>query len=190
MFSKTFIATLLASTAAASPLVSARAEGNAFGLISIRSGSDLQARAINAAEGGLWIGKNTTTYCPLTSGCPAGNTTTFTAANGLLSLNTAVPGGQQVYIASNTSAISFTPPHSADTHGGKAQGWNYTAGQGESFGKLSFPEYGFIACASTEGKGIYQVYATLGGSATGNCTGIDIATVPFSGEGATAWEYI
>lgn len=70
MLSKTFIATLFASTAAASPIVSSRAADQAFGLISIRSGTDLQNQAIHAAEGRLWIGKDTASYCPLSTGCP------------------------------------------------------------------------------------------------------------------------
>lgn len=56
MFSKAFIATLLASTVAASPVV-ARADGEAFSLLSIRSGTDLQNQVITANGGALWIGK-------------------------------------------------------------------------------------------------------------------------------------
>lgn len=70
MFSKTFIATLLASSAAATPIVSARAASDAFGLISIRSGTDLQNQAIVANGGRLYIGKETSSYCPLATGCP------------------------------------------------------------------------------------------------------------------------
>ena len=70
MFSKTFIATLLASSAAATPIVSARDASDAFGLISIRSGTDLQNQAIVANGGRLYIGKETSSYCPLATGCP------------------------------------------------------------------------------------------------------------------------
>ncbi|KAF7852779.1 hypothetical protein EAF04_010898 [Stromatinia cepivora] len=187
MFSKTFIATLLASSAAASPIVSARAAGNAFGLIAIRSGSDLQNQAINAFDGGLWIGKETSSYCPLAAGCPAGDYTTFVGGENYLGLNVEVPGGQQVYVATNY-AVSFTSPHSADTFGGQAAGWKYTAGEGSNFGSLSFADYGFIACASTN-VGTYQVFLTPGGEGTGNCTSISVATVPSSDIGASAWEY-
>ncbi|KAJ8061415.1 hypothetical protein OCU04_009236 [Sclerotinia nivalis] len=187
MFSKTFIATLLASSAAATPIVSARSAGNAFGLIAIRSGSNLQNQAINAFEGGLWIGKETSTYCPLASGCPAGKWTNFVAGEDTLDLNVEVPGGQQVYVA-DSYAVSFTAPHSADTHGGKAAGWKYTAGEGSNLGSLSFTDYGFIACASTD-VGTYQVFLTPGGEGTGNCTSIAVATVPSSDVGASAWEY-
>ncbi|KAA8564262.1 hypothetical protein MFRU_043g00520 [Monilinia fructicola] len=178
MFSKAFIATLLASTVAASPVV-ARADGEAFSLLSIRSGTDLQNQVITANGGALWIGKES-------SANPAGSSTNFNAGNGGLFLDVAVPGGQQVYIAPS-SAVSFTQPHSANTQGGKTQGWTYTAGKDGGFGSLSFPDYGFIACASTEGAGIYQIFATPGGSSTGNCTGIAVATVPYSG--ASAFEY-
>ncbi|KAI9639981.1 hypothetical protein NHQ30_011650 [Ciborinia camelliae] len=183
MFSKIFFATLLAT-----PLVSAcGGAAEAFGLISIQSGSRLQAQSINAVDGHLWIGKNTSSYCPLKSGCPAGNITTFTAGNQTLHMNVEVPGGQQVYI-NTTAAISFTAPHSAETFDGLTTGWNYTAGEGSSLGRLTFPGYGFIACASTDGPDMYQVYATPGGVGTGNCTSIAINTVPYHGN-VTAWEY-
>ncbi|MBY8978546.1 hypothetical protein KHP62_22365, partial [Rhodobacteraceae bacterium NNCM2] len=144
MFSKTFIATLLASSAAATPIVSARAASDAFGLISIRSGTDLQNQAIVANGGRLYIGKETSSYCPLATGCPAGTSTTFVAGESTISLNTEVPGGQQVYIGTDYS-VSYTQPHSADTHGGVTSGWVYTAGENGSLGSLSFPDYGFIA---------------------------------------------
>ncbi|KAF7934012.1 uncharacterized protein EAE97_008373 [Botrytis byssoidea] len=188
MFSKTFIATLLASSAAATPIVSARAASDAFGLISIRSGTDLQNQAITANGGRLYIGKETSSYCPesVGSACPKGNSTTFVSNGNTLGLNTEVPGGQQVYIATDYS-VSYTQPHSADTHGGVASGWTYTAGENGSLGSLSFPDYGFIACR--EGDGVYAVLLTPGGSGTENCTGIAVATVPYTGEGPSAWEY-
>ncbi|KAF7945582.1 hypothetical protein EAE96_010349 [Botrytis aclada] len=186
MFSKAFIATLLAGSAAATPIVSARAASNAFGLISIRSGTDLQNQAITASGGRLWIGKETSSYCPLETGCPAGTSTTFVAGESTLGLNTEVPGGQQVYVGTDYS-VSYTQPHSADTHGGKASGFVYTAGENGGIGSLSFTDYGFIACRDTDGS--YGVFLTPGGSGTGNCTGIAVGTVPYTGEGPSAWEY-
>ncbi|TGO14329.1 hypothetical protein BPAE_0657g00020 [Botrytis paeoniae] len=189
MFSKTFIATLLASSAAATPIVSARAASNAFSLVSIRSGTDLQNQAITASGGRLWIGKDTASYCPSTvTSCPDGTSTTFVAGENTLSLNAGVPGGQQVYIASDY-AVSFTQPHSADTQGGVISGWTYTAGENGSVGSLSFPDYGFIACPG-ESAGVYGVFLTPGGAGTGNCTNIAVATAPYTGEGSSAWEYI
>ncbi|KAF5870629.1 uncharacterized protein Bfra_009176 [Botrytis fragariae] len=189
MFSKTFIATLLAGSAAATPIISARADSNAFGLISIRSGTDLQNQAITASGGRLWIGKDTSSYCPDTvvTSCPDGTSTTFVSGGNTLGLNTEVPGGQQVYRATDYS-VSFTQAHSADIHGGVASGWNYTAGENGSLGSLSFPDYGFIACAG-DVAGVYGVFLTPGGSGTGNCTSIAVATVPYTGEGPSAWEY-
>ena len=102
-------------------------------------------------------------------------------------MNVVVPGGQQLYIGSD-SAVSYTEPHSADIGNGTAQGWIYTAGTNSSVGTLTFPDYGFIACASTDGPGIYKIFATIGGTGTGNCTGIALATVPYP-SGASAWEY-
>ncbi|CAD6451142.1 e1fc85cf-5ef4-4346-a26b-94f37f8592a4 [Sclerotinia trifoliorum] len=189
MFSKTFIAALLAGSAAASPIVAARSTSGSFGLVSIRSGTDLQSQAINAFQGGLWIGKEPSSYCPFTEGCPDGKYTSFVAgAETSLSLNTEVPGGQQVYVAKNY-AVSYTEPHSANTFGGKLTGFNYTAGVGSTLGSLSYNgDYGFIACASTD-VGTYQVFVTPGGEGTGNCTSIAIATASNPSAGPSAWEY-
>ncbi|APA13320.1 hypothetical protein SS1G_08110 [Sclerotinia sclerotiorum 1980 UF-70] len=188
MFSKTFIAALFASSAVASP-VAARSASDAFGLISIRSGSNLQNQAINAFQGGLWIGKEPSSYCPLTEGCPDGKYTSFVAgADNTLFLNTEVPGGQQVYLA-DSYAVSYTVPHSADTRGGKVSGFTYTAGEGSNLGSLSFSTEGsgFVACATE--VGVYQVFITPNGEGTGNCTGIAVATVPNTVAGPSAWEY-
>ncbi|KAM3077529.1 hypothetical protein ACMFMG_006867 [Clarireedia jacksonii] len=190
MFSKAVIATLLASTAAATP-IAARDASNAFGLIAIRSGSDLQYKTINANGGRLWIGKETASYCPeeqVGAACPAGNVTTFVAQpNQLVGLNDVVPGGQQLYIGTDNS-VSYTIAHSADTFGGKAQGWQYTAAPVGLVGSLTFDGYTFFACASPEGPGIYSIDATSTGEATGNCTSIALGAPVYNGP-ATAWQY-
>jgi hypothetical protein len=70
MFSKAFIATLLAGSAAATPIV-ARSTG-AFGLVALKTGTELQFASIVANGGQLWIGKKTASYCPESVGdaCP------------------------------------------------------------------------------------------------------------------------
>jgi hypothetical protein len=70
MFSKALIATLLAGTAAATPIAT-RSTG-AFGLVALKTGSSLQFSSIVANGGQLWIGKETASYCPESVGaaCP------------------------------------------------------------------------------------------------------------------------
>jgi len=188
MFSKAFVATLLAGTAAATPI--AERSTGAFGLVALKTGSDLQFASIVANGGQLWIGKETASYCPESVGaaCPAGNETSFAAgANANVGMNVIVPGGQQLYISTDY-AVSYTTAHSADTHGGKAQGWVYTAAPEGRVGSLTFPDYGFLACASPEGPGIYSIAATPGGTGTGNCTSISLGAVTYDGA-PTAWQY-
>ncbi|PQE21324.1 binding protein [Rutstroemia sp. NJR-2017a WRK4] len=192
MFSKTLIATLLASTAVATP-IAARTSNNAFKLISFAFGpnSPLQGLDIVAYNGGLWIGKNTTSYCPEGIDCPAGTETSFVYSdNKNVALNVVVPGGQQLYIGTDY-AVSYTVAHSADVHGGKAQGWEYLAPGVDAngpVGLLTYPNYGFLACASPEGPGIYSIAATPGGEGTGNCTAIQLGALEYKGD-ATAWQY-
>lgn len=69
MFSKTIVSALMATVALAAP--APRAVGDNFGLVSIRSGSDLQYQSINAQSNQFYIGRNTTTSCPLSAElCP------------------------------------------------------------------------------------------------------------------------
>lgn len=55
-----------------------------FGAIAARSASPIHLQSINANGGAFWIGKNTTTYCPLANqtDCPPGKDTVFAVGNG------------------------------------------------------------------------------------------------------------
>ena len=69
MFTKSLLATAFATLAAAAPLAQ-RAEDVSFTLLSIHSGSDVQNQAIAANGQRFWIGKVTSTYCPVGDSCP------------------------------------------------------------------------------------------------------------------------
>ncbi|KAI4194536.1 MAG: hypothetical protein LQ350_007713 [Teloschistes chrysophthalmus] len=141
-----------------------------FGAIAARSASPIHLQSINANGGAFWIGKNTTTYCPLANqtDCPPGKDTVFAVGNGGLGgagLNTVVPGGQQVYVAP-TGALSFTTAHSAYIPPGSAlETFNATLGtEGGPLGQFTFSGLGangFIACPVSKGKGPYQVFANV-----------------------------
>jgi hypothetical protein len=79
-----------------------------FGLLSARSGSPIHLRDINAASQRLWIGRETSTYCPdVVEKCPPGDRTNFALSEdgGSMSMGAIVPGGQLVWVDSKTGAV-------------------------------------------------------------------------------------
>lgn len=116
--------------------------------IAIRSGSDFQNAAINANDGTFWLNKATSGQASASKRDTLN--TVFTGGQGTLSLAASVPGGQQVYVA-KTGELSFTQPHSADTHDGTSTGFNINGS-----GAIQFEASGFLACSE---DGAYKVYA-------------------------------
>ncbi|KAL8660183.1 MAG: hypothetical protein Q9202_006779 [Teloschistes flavicans] len=174
-----------------------------FGAIAARSASPIHLQTINANGGAFWIGKNTTTYCPLTNQteCPPGTSTVFAAGNGGAGLDTVVPGGQQIYVAP-TGALGFTQAHTSSKPSGSAlETFNATLGpDGGPLGHFTFQGLGangFIACPASKGKGPYQVFANVRNlqdkdvpsKCKRDCLGFDALTAPYKGE-AAAWQYI
>ncbi|KAF1350164.1 hypothetical protein BDV97DRAFT_282314, partial [Delphinella strobiligena] len=103
----------------------------------IRSGSDFQNGAINANGNYIWLNKATAGQ---TSAKRDTVNTVFSGGEGTLSLDVSVPGGQQVYVA-KTGELSYTTPHSADTHDGTQTGFSINGS-----GNLQFEASGFLAC--------------------------------------------
>jgi hypothetical protein len=160
-----------------------------FGLISSRSASPIHYQTVSASNQSLWLNKPTASYCPPNikdiGGCPSGNTTDFAGGDNTLGMGAVVPGGQQVYIDSETGAVKYTIAHSAAIPEGDIQtGWNLT--EGESFGYLSNEHGGFIACPAENDS--WQVYVAL------ECLEFDDACLGFSAIAsnstqASAWQY-
>jgi hypothetical protein len=78
-----------------------------------------------------------------------------------MSMDVAVPGGQQVYVASG-GALSYTTAHSADVpQDAQRAAFNYTPQTFDGgIGILTFDNQGFVVCpAKDAGTGVYQVYA-------------------------------
>ncbi|KAK4626748.1 hypothetical protein CLAFUW4_05116 [Fulvia fulva] len=204
---KSFIAAAsLAALAAASPVPQAgTTEPLRFGGLALRSASPIHFGSINANSGALYIGKNTTTYCPedsvagSTGACTSANTnqTIFSYLNGqgTLSLSTMVPGGQQVYVTVGDEAtgqlagqLKFTPAHSAMTSGPAL-----TEGFAIAYdAKFQFEGQDWFACPVDEfnsGYGIWSV-ARVGGSNAGEgCLGFTWRVVQVGDETASAWQY-
>ncbi|CAK37103.1 hypothetical protein CBS63078_8164 [Aspergillus niger] len=191
----TLASTLLPLLAAAAP-AQQRDTTNAttpstFGIMSARSGSPIHLLPLNANSGGFYLGGNTSSYCPISSGCPAGTETVFAGDGSALDVE--VPGGQQVYVAPS-GALTFTVPHSAYIPAGSSTGpFKYTPGK--PFGSWTFTgagATGFMACPDQGNK--WQVFAatknaTVPSGNVADCLGFDALAVATNGSVA-AWEYI
>ena len=154
-----------------------------FSLIAIHSGSPIHLSSINASGNKFWIGKDTTTFCPVIDGLNCSqfkNITAFTQAsdsdflglvstnsslqtgircprktNFSISQNTEVPGGQSVYVGPN-GALSFTVAHSAFTPAGSSyESFNATVNASASgLGSLTYNgTEGFVACPTRGRRG-------------------------------------
>lgn len=82
----------LVSCSVAAPLEE-RARQPTFSIVASRPGSFIDMQPLNANGGSFWIGKPTSSYCPKSLGCPAGNSTSvIRSPNGSLAMNVEVPG--------------------------------------------------------------------------------------------------
>lgn len=139
---------LSALAAAAAFVAPAAASTDNFVGTAIRSGSGFQNDPINANGGTFWLNKATSGQASASKRDTLN--TVFSGGQGTLSLDVSVPGGQQVYVA-KTGELSYTQPHSADTHDGTSTGFNIN-----DSGNLQFEASGFLACSE---DGAYKVYA-------------------------------
>ncbi|OOF95863.1 hypothetical protein ASPCADRAFT_207198 [Aspergillus carbonarius ITEM 5010] len=176
---------LLAAAAPSQP--KAARDTTTFSIMSARSGSPIHLLPLNAAGGAFYLGGETSSYCPIASGCPAGTETVF-AGDGS-SLDVEVPGGQQVYV-NPSGALSFTVPHSAYIPTGSSTG-PFTYSPSKPFGTWSYGK-GFMACPTKDSK--WQVFAasqnaTVPSGNVSDCLGFDALAVAGNGSVA-AWEYI
>jgi hypothetical protein len=122
------------------------------------------------------------------------NLTTFVFdSNGRVGLNVIVPGGQQLYIATNTdnkdNKLEYTVPHSANTNGGKADGWTYRAPGGDEgiIGRLENSDYHFFACETVEGSDVWSIVASKNATAEPNCWETQLASLDY--DGSAAYQY-
>ncbi|KAL8713616.1 MAG: hypothetical protein Q9220_002478 [cf. Caloplaca sp. 1 TL-2023] len=193
--------------ALSSPIVTRQASSyppTTFGVIAARSASPIHFQPINANGLAFWIGKNTATYCPLTNQtqCPPGTETVFAVGGGGASLDTEVPGGQEVYVAPS-GALGYTQAHSGSYPTGSAlQTFNATVNTiNGNIGQFTFQGLGaagFLACPATaNGTGPYQIFADVAslsdedvpGGCKDACLGFDALTAEYT-EGPAAWQYI
>lgn len=208
MYTKTLIAATLAGLAVAAPV--ARDAVDTVGLIALRSTTAIHLSTVS--ENGLkfWIHKDTATYCPPQAEpcpsksnpsppsntklktAPAGNSTQLLASTTSegISLNANVPGGQQVYVASDGS-LSATQAHSANTGDNGLRGpFEYTPAPTSSVGSLLFNNLSFTACPVATDPNVYQVFALgyPGFVAGTGCIAFNLGTYP--GTSSPVWQYI
>jgi hypothetical protein len=158
------------------------APAGAFGGVAIHSGSEIQYASINAAESKFFLLKDSSVYCPNISGlaCPNTTSTQFIGGDNTLSLETIVPGGQQVFVAVDGS-LSFTAPHSAYT-GPDAMSTGFSIAQeGEH---VQFQGEDWLACPI---DGHYAIYAAAIAKDASACTGFAFRVA--DSELPAAWEY-
>lgn len=191
-------ASLLAlfSSAFAAPLEARHANASPFELTVSFSNNPSLTGPLQANGGSFWIGKKTSSSCPSSVGssCPPGNTTSFASDNtGTLSMNTAVPGGQQVYIGPK-GLLRYTQPHSADMPAGSITSGLVVNDSNNLFNKY----YKYWLCNTDADSDAYQVWleyrndqgSIINNGLTGKnaCFRINLLAKDVK-KGAAAWEY-
>ncbi|RKF77411.1 putative secreted protein [Golovinomyces cichoracearum] len=165
-----------------------------FVAISTRSGDpDVHLRAVSASNQRFFIGKDTSTYCPLSDCSTYVNFTVFSArpndANSNLGLFTATPGGQAAFVTED-GQLGYTQAHSGLQPTGSVNlPFQYTPETvPNTIGTFKFNSGGWTACPVDDSPGTYQIYALAAqGFSRTNCTGIGIATVSY--DGSPAYQY-
>ncbi|KAI4724836.1 hypothetical protein E4T49_07426 [Aureobasidium sp. EXF-10728] len=160
----------------------ASAPASAFGGVAIHSGSEIQYASINAADGYFWLLKDSQTTCPDVTGLVCSNTTStqFVGGDNTLSLDTVVPGGQQVFVGVDGS-LGFTAPHSAATRPGAVSTGFSVAQEGQH---IQFQGQDWLACPI---DGHYGIYAAAIAKNAAACTGFAFRVAESSAP--AAWEY-
>ncbi|KAH6663191.1 hypothetical protein B0J14DRAFT_609528 [Halenospora varia] len=149
--------------------------------------------AIQANGGAFFIGKDPSSYCPEVDGLDCtlfpGSSTVFIGGNNTLSLDVAVPGGQQVFVTPE-GAIGYTPAHSTfKPTGSVLDGWDrFQSEAGGAPVPMNFQSNSFLACPvnATE-SGVYQVFARSLRTDGTDCTLFQWRT--YTASGVDAWQY-
>ena len=186
---KAAFALSLASIAAAMP-TARNTQATKFTGLAIHSGSEIQYLSVNADQLSLWLGRDTSTYCPEQAGvnCPSSPPPTafvHGADSDGLSMSTTVPGGQICYVDA-AGNLKFTQAHSANT----GEGSYLTGFSIDSDNHLQFQGQDWLACPASE-EGQYNVYASSikGSNNSEGCIGFAFRTQEVVEGTSTAWQY-
>lgn len=166
------------------------ASADVFYMLALRSASPIHFGEINAASGGLYIGKKPAIYCPAnTTSCENITSTAYTGPNayGSLSLDDVVPGGQELYIEPNCGKVEYTIPHSAALpEGAITTGWKLDSLP--SYGLVSNDNGGIFFCPENNST-TWRMYVDVEGvEIQSGCLGADLAAGNYTGR--VPWEYL
>ncbi|RKF64161.1 putative secreted protein [Erysiphe neolycopersici] len=165
-----------------------------FVAVTTKSGdANVHLRAISANGQRFFIGKDTSTYCPLSDCSRYADFTIFSArpndANSGLGLYTNVAGGQAVFVT-NEGELGYTRAHSGSSPSGSVNNpFQYTPGTDQgATGTLTFNSNTFVACPVPDQAGVYQIYAAAAPNfSKPDCIGVGVATSTYTG--TPAYQY-
>ncbi|KAK1835162.1 carbohydrate binding-domain-containing protein [Podospora conica] len=167
-------------------------QGTPFSLVvSNPSLPALHGAPVTASGLRLHLGGRTATYCPEVAGAACesmGLVTAFVSYNGLLSMNTMVPGGQQAYFGP-AGEIGYTQAHSASMPKGSRQ-TGFGAYLGGGLVDIGGGGLGWAACPPTQSSGRdgWGLVARGEGVDAKGCTPVNLE-VKVLEKGASAWQY-
>ncbi|KAK4200503.1 carbohydrate binding-domain-containing protein [Triangularia verruculosa] len=155
----------------------------------------LDGKPVTAQGLRLWLSGETKSYCPsvVDPNCPPGNVTSIAAGGyGGASMNTMVPGGQQVYLTPDWN-VGYTQAHSAYIPPGSTS-TGFAAYQGGGFINLNGNGWGWVACPPRASGPAGPEWTLYGRNSTNAeslnyCTPINLKVTPYPGQGAAAWQY-
>ncbi|KAK6334208.1 hypothetical protein TWF696_002709 [Orbilia brochopaga] len=214
IFAKATVLIALSTVVCATPTGNVKSEikgrdseppASAYSFLALRSASPIHFGSLEASGLKIWIGKETSSYCPNPpEQCPPGNTTAFLISKDssyTAAMDVAVPGGQQVYV-DPSGALSYTQAHSASIPTGSFTVGFFLSNPDDTENHLAYfthCEGGFVACPIAPGQGPWQVFVqfTKGGLKDENvpsgnatdCLGFSAATAGAPQDGPAAWQY-
>ncbi|EIN06513.1 hypothetical protein PUNSTDRAFT_46003 [Punctularia strigosozonata HHB-11173 SS5] len=168
-----------------------------FHIIAGASGTEfIHLQPIEAANGSLWIGAETSSACPSTvADCPPGDVTAFSGGQTTVYLDVSVPAGQIVYVLGDNGEVHFTPPNDPllPLQGNAVmQGFHWESTEpSEGLGELTFTGLNsstFVACPKGD-PFPFQVFARVPNVNWAGCTNFSAITAPYPGGGVAAYEY-
>lgn len=173
-----------------------------FGGLALATGTKVHLAPLAANNLKIYIGKNTTTYCPedTEADCDCANTNqtifSYLNGNGGVSLDTQVEGGQRVYVTEGDDSIGqlagelkFTQAHSGATSGPAL----YDGFNNVYDGIFQFEGKDWFACPIDDfnsGYGIWSVARLEGSHAGESCIPFQWKVVQVDDTTPTAWQYV
>lgn len=204
MYAKSLVALLpLLGSTLASPIesrqVDAELQNLHYGIMALRSASPVHFLQVNAIAGRLYLGGQTTSYCPpeqeYNSECPPGNATIFAGSCALASKSPQYPSGQTIWNRDDgTIGYDFSQVRPDNTYNCP---WYIGTSENTAFNGTieSTPGAdGFVACPTAQ-TGTWQLMRSVGsalkppqGDASA-CLGVSLVALGYNATRYGAWVY-